>query len=120
MTGAVIALAGHVTAKAVAIGVVLVLAVVVELVACVGVLAMPTLEDRLHFVAPASAVGPVLVAVAMVAEESLDHQGIVAVVIAVFLVVFGPVISHATARANRVRAFGTWQERPGVDRVRRP
>jgi len=120
VSGPMLALADHVTAKGVAIGVVLVVAVVIELLACVGVLAMANLEDRLHFITPASAVGPVLVAAAMVAKESLDHEGIVAVIIAAFLMVFGPVISHATVRANRARTSGTWRERPGSGRVRRP
>lgn len=116
MTGGVVAAAGPATAKGLAIGVVLVGAVVVELLAC---LVMPNLNDRLHYTTPASAVGPALAAVAVLARESLDHQGIVTVIVVAFLALFGPVVSHATARAARIRSAGTWRERPG-ETVHRP
>jgi multisubunit Na+/H+ antiporter MnhG subunit len=64
-------------------------------------------------------VGPALVAGALVAKESLDHQGIVGILVALFLIVFGPVISHATARAARVRDHGDWRARPN-EKVHRP
>jgi monovalent cation/proton antiporter MnhG/PhaG subunit len=108
------------TAKGVLIAILLVLAVLVELLACVGVLLMPNLNDRLHFVTPASSVGPVLVAGAIVAKESFDHQGIAAVLVAVFLAVFGPVVSHATGRVARIRAAGDWRERASRETVHRP
>ena len=91
----------------------MVLAVAIQFVSCVGVLAMPHLFDRLHYLGPASSVAPALVAGAIVARESLDHQGIFAVLAASFLLVFGPVLSHATARAARIRRSGDWRVRPG-------
>jgi multicomponent Na+:H+ antiporter subunit G len=100
--------------------VLLVAAVALELLACVGVLTMPNLNDRLHFLAPASTAGPTLVAAAVVAKEALDHQGIEAILVAVFLIVFGPVVSHATARAARLRSSRDWRERAGRETVHRP
>ena len=106
------------TAKGVLIGVLLTGGAVVELGCCLGLLAAPTLEDRLHFLTPASSVGPVLIAGAIVTRESLDHRGIVAIVVVAFLTVFNPVISHATARAARIRRTGDWGPGPR-ERVRR-
>ncbi len=106
-------------AKALLVDVLLGLAVAVELVCCIGLVAMPNLLDRLHFLTPAASLGPVLVAGAVVAKEALDHQGIVAVVVAVLLSVSGPVVGHATARADRVRRDGDWRLGPS-ESARRP
>ena|SRR5438034_8612058 len=106
------------TAKGVLIGVLLTGGALVELGCCLGLLAAPTLEDRLHFLTPASSVGPVLIAGAIVAKESLDHQGIVTLIVVAFLTVFNPVISHVTARAARIHRTGDWRAGPR-ERVRR-
>jgi multicomponent Na+:H+ antiporter subunit G len=75
---------------------------------------MPHLFDRLHFVTPLTSVAPWLVAGAVWTREAMDHQGIVALFVAVFLLVFGPVLTHATARAARMhRSDGEWREQPG-------
>ena len=95
-----------------AVWVLLPLGVLVILASVVGVLAMPNLFDRLHFLGPASGVGPLLVAGAVVARESLNHQGILALLIAGILVVFGPVLTHAMARASRIREHGDWMIQP--------
>jgi multicomponent Na+:H+ antiporter subunit G len=84
----------------------------VELLSIVGVLAMPHVYDRLHFLGPATTVGPILVAGAVLARESLSHQGIVAVLVALFLWVSGAVLTHATARAARVGELGDWRGEP--------
>ncbi|HJP64830.1 MAG TPA: monovalent cation/H(+) antiporter subunit G [Actinomycetota bacterium] len=82
-------------------------------VATLGVLLMPHVFDRLHYLAPATSVGGPLVALAVVVRESLSHQGIVALLVAAFLVVFGSVLTHATARAARSAHHGRWGPRPG-------
>jgi monovalent cation/proton antiporter MnhG/PhaG subunit len=98
--------------KDVLIDVLLGLGVLTVLVSCVGVLAMPHVWDALHFLTPATSVAPLLLAGAVVAEEAMDHQGILAVLIAMFLLVFNPVLTHATARAARIRRHGQWSARP--------
>ena len=85
--------------------------VVVALVCCVGVLAMPDAYDRLHFTGPASTVAPVAIAAAILFEESFSTLAIKAVLVAVVLLVTNPLLVHATARAGRVRERGGW----GVD-----
>jgi len=101
------------------VAVLLGLAVVVQLGSVLGLLLMPHVYDRLHFLAPATSVAPVLVAGAVVTREALDHQGIIAVLIAVFLFAFQPVLTHATARAARIREHGDWRLQPG-EAARRP
>lgn len=103
----------------VAVGVLLVLTVLVQAVSAIGILAMPNLFDRLHYLGPASTAAPVLLAIAVVVRERFDHQGIVTLLLAAFLVVFQPVLTHATARAARIRDGGDWRAREG-EKVRRP
>jgi multicomponent Na+:H+ antiporter subunit G len=103
----------------VVVDVLLGLTVLVQVVSAIGLLAMPNLFDRLHYLGPASTVAPVLLAVAVVVTERFDHQGIVTLLLAVVLLVFQPVVTHATARAARIREHGDWRLRAG-EKVRRP
>ncbi len=101
------------------VDVLLALTILVQLVSAVGVLAMPNLMDRMHYLGPASTVAPWLLAGAVVVTERFDHQGIVTLLLAVFLLVFQPVVTHATARAARIRELGDWRVQPD-EKVRRP
>lgn len=76
-----------------------------------GMLAMASAYDRLHY-ASASGWGALLVALAILARESLSLIGDKALLTAIVLVVCGPVLSHATARAGRIRERGTWNPDP--------
>jgi multisubunit Na+/H+ antiporter MnhG subunit len=80
---------------------------------------MPHVFDRIHFLAPATSVAPLLVAGAVVARESLNHRGIMAVLVAGFLLVFSPILAHATIRAARVRRHGDWKLQPD-EKARQP
>ncbi len=91
----------------------------IQFLCVLGVWRMPHLHDRLHFLTPATSVAPWLVAGAVWTREALDHQGIVALLVAVFLLLFGPVLTHATARAARMREHGDWRIRAG-ETVHRP
>jgi multisubunit Na+/H+ antiporter MnhG subunit len=65
--------------------------------------------DQLHFTAPAATIAPVAVAVAVLLEEPLSSAGVKAVIVAVLLIITTPVLSHATARAARIREHGRWK-----------
>jgi multicomponent Na+:H+ antiporter subunit G len=82
------------------------------LLSCVGLLVMRDALDRLHFTAPAATIGPVLIAAAVLVEEPLSSAGVKAVIVAVLIVVTTPVLSHATARAARIREHGRWRVLP--------
>ncbi|GAC1537609.1 MAG: hypothetical protein NVS3B12_21780 [Acidimicrobiales bacterium] len=76
---------------------------------CLGVCAMADAMDRLHFTAPATTLGIGAVGMAMVLEFSLSTMGIKAILVVVLVGVTNPILTHATARALRVRAHGRWQ-----------
>ena len=94
------------------VGALVAVGVGVELVCCVGVLAMRDAYDRLHFTAPASTLGAVAIAAAILVEESFSASGLKAMLVAAVLVVTNPLLVHATARAGRVRELGAWGVRP--------
>jgi len=85
------------------VDVLLVLGVAVELACCVGVLVMGDAYDKLHYLGPATTLGPVCVAAAIVVQESFGQAGVKAILTAALLIVAGPVLAHATARAMSIR-----------------
>ncbi len=80
-------------------------------VSCLGVLVLRGVFERLHFSSPA-VLGATFVAVAVVIKESFSVIGDQVLVIAVFLLLASPILTHATARAARVDAHGEWELRP--------
>jgi multicomponent Na+:H+ antiporter subunit G len=91
----------------------LVVGVGVTLAACVGVLVMRDAYDRLHYTAPATTIAPLAIAAAIVLEERLSAAGIKALLVALALLVTNPVLTHATARAARIRQLGEWTVQEG-------
>ena len=100
------------TVQQVLIDALLALAVLVAVGSVVGLVVGRDDLDRLHFLAPASVLSPVLVAVAIVAREAFDGRALKALLVAVFFLVLNPILSQATARAQRVRARGDWRLTP--------
>jgi multicomponent Na+:H+ antiporter subunit G len=94
--------------RAIGVDVLLGLGVAAILLSTLGVLVMRDALDRLHFTAPASTLAPVCFAAAVLIEEPLSAAGVKAVLVALIIVVTTPVLSHATARAARIREEGGW------------
>jgi monovalent cation/proton antiporter MnhG/PhaG subunit len=98
-----------VSVQDVVVGVLLAVGTLSVLLSCVGVVVMRTALDRLHFTAPAGTIAPVLFAAAVLVEEPLSSAGVKAVIVAVLIVVTTPSLSHATARAARIREHGRFK-----------
>jgi len=101
-----------VSVQSVIVAVLLTVGVASVMLSCAGVLVMGNAFDRLHFTAPAATIAPALVAAAVLVEEPLSSAGVKAVLVALLLVVTTPVLSHATARAARIREHGRWRLLP--------
>jgi multicomponent Na+:H+ antiporter subunit G len=86
------------------------LAAAVVLGSAVGVLVMPGAFRKLHFVTPVALVAPVLVVLAVFIRSGLTENTGESLVALVFILVSGPYLTHATARAARAR------EQSGEDR----
>ncbi|MGN6254797.1 MAG: cation:proton antiporter [Solirubrobacterales bacterium] len=98
----------------------LALGVGLQLLACLGLVVMRDTFARLHYLG-AGSFGLVAIAAAIFVEEPFSMIGEKAVLVAVFLLVTGPVLVHVTARSARSRRLGDWRARPGekVERVER-
>jgi monovalent cation/proton antiporter MnhG/PhaG subunit len=77
--------------------------VAVELLCCLGVFRMRRVYDRLHYLAPASFLGPLLIVLAIVVRFQSLLMVLTAVMILTILSFTGPVISRVLARAAHVR-----------------
>jgi multicomponent Na+:H+ antiporter subunit G len=97
----------------VAVALLLVAGVVVELLCAIGIVVMRDVFDRLHYLGPASALGPLLIAAAVLVDSALSQPTVKAFLVAILLALTSPVLSHATARAARVRQFDHWRALPG-------
>jgi multisubunit Na+/H+ antiporter MnhG subunit len=73
-------------------------AVVVQALCCVGVARMPSALARLHYAAPGG-VAAVLAAAGLLVHDGLDEISGRGVIIAALMLVAGPALAHASARA---------------------
>ena len=90
----------------------LIIGVATGLISLVGVLVMDDPFERLHYLSPLSTASPVLFAAAILIKESFSQAGIKAIAIAITLALANTILTHATARAQRIREFGRWEIRP--------
>jgi multicomponent Na+:H+ antiporter subunit G len=89
-----------------AIKILLALAVAVALASCLGMAVMRDPYQKLHYLAPAASISPVLIMIAVLLEEGLKQAGIKAILVAAVTFIMNAVLSHATARAFRIRELG--------------
>lgn len=99
--------------RSVATDVLLLAGVLILLLCALGVLVMRSAYDRLHY-ASAAGWGAALIALAILVRQSLSLIADKALLTAVVVVVCGPVLAHATARAARIRERGEWDPRRGA------
>jgi len=91
------------------------------LACCIGLAVMPRPIERLHYVAPPTTIAAGLVTVALFLADPDADVGARAAFFTLTLVLMNGVATHATARAMRIRAHGTWLPVPGERvRVHRP
>jgi multisubunit Na+/H+ antiporter MnhG subunit len=76
------------------------------LLSCAGLVAARASLDKLHFTGPATVIAPTALAAAVLVEEPLSSAGVKAVLVALVMLLTGPVVLHATARAARIRDHG--------------
>jgi len=81
------------------ISVLLGLAVAVEVACGLGMLVTTNALDRLHFVGPATILGPLAFATAVWLQRGADQASIKTTLVLFLVVLAGPVLSHVTARA---------------------
>ena len=80
------------------------LATLTVVLSSIGIAVMPGAAAKLHYVAPAAVVAPVLVTLAVLVREGLDSSTGMTFIALIFLVAVTPFLSHATIRAIRARS----------------
>jgi monovalent cation/proton antiporter MnhG/PhaG subunit len=72
-----------------------------QIVCCVGVVAMRSVFDRLHYAAAGTTLGPVFIGAAVLVRESVSAAGLETIATVALLFLLNPVLTIATARAAR-------------------
>ena len=87
------------------------LGVAFALIGAIGVLAFDDAYDRLHYGAPV-VLASICIAVATVIQSSFSLISDKAILVAAFLLVTSPILTHATGRAARSAEHGSWEIQP--------
>jgi len=85
------------------VGVLLAVGVLSFAFTSLGLLFSRDLYDQIHYLAPGSIVGSIAFVAAVLVHEGLSQSGAKAILIAILLLLSNPVLSHAMARAGRIR-----------------
>ena len=78
-----------------------------------GLLLSRDTYDQIHYLAPGSLIGSIAIAAAVLVHEGFSQAGVKSILIAILLLVSNPVLSHATARAARIRRKQQLPPKPG-------
>jgi monovalent cation/proton antiporter MnhG/PhaG subunit len=96
------------TAAGVVIWILLTVGMAAFLLTSVGMVLSRDVYKCIQYTYPAATVGLVAVVAAIVIHKSISQAGIKAIVTGLIVFWVNPALSHATARAARVRQFGDW------------
>lgn len=107
------------TIHAIVVDVLLAVAVAVALASCIGVAVMRDPFQRLHFISPPATVSIALFSIAAFLDEKDASAAGKTLLIGLFLTMVNAVVTHATARALRIRQNGEWKplENERIERV---
>lgn len=78
-------------------------------IGCIGMLRMRNPTQALHFLSLPAGVGGALLPVVYICATGWTSATLKSFAIALFLIAANSVVTHATARAFRVRELGHWQ-----------
>lgn len=84
----------------------LAVAILSEWLCLLGLLIMRNPFDRLHAIAPANILPPILIVAAVVSAEGFTARTAKIIFIALVLIVSGPALTHVLARAARIHEKG--------------
>jgi multicomponent Na+:H+ antiporter subunit G len=101
-----------VSAATIAVEVFLAIAVLSAWLCCIGIVVMPNLYERLHYLATVTTISAFSILVAVVIEEGWGQATVKTILTCVVLLLINAIVTHATARAARVRTLGHWSSDP--------
>lgn len=96
----------------IAVEALLAIAVGVALISTLALMLMRDFFDKLHYMAVVATISSFCVLIAVVIKEGAGQAAIKMSLIVVVLLIMNAVLTHATARAARVRTYDTWSADP--------
>ncbi|MBV8780439.1 MAG: monovalent cation/H(+) antiporter subunit G [Phycisphaerae bacterium] len=84
-------------------------AVLLAILCALGLAIMRDAYQRLHFTTPVVSISSLLIAIAVWLEDGDWQARIKVILIALILCVMNAILSHATARAVRIRNVARWE-----------
>ncbi len=87
------------TWKEIVVPALLAIGIIIELLSCLGLMVARNPLARLHFLGPATILGPVFFGAALVVQEGISQTGLKAILIVITFMITSPLLTHATARA---------------------
>lgn len=100
------------SAATIAVEVFLAIAVLSAWVCCIGIVVVPNFYERLHYLATVTTISAFSIFIAVVIEEGWGQATVKTTLTCVLLLLINAVVTHATARAARVRTLGHWSSDP--------
>ncbi len=94
------------------ISVLLGICVFVCVICCVALAMFRNFYVRLHYLAPVTTIAFLPLLIAVVIREGVGQAAIKAILVFAALLLINAVLTHATARAARVRHLGHWTADP--------
>ncbi len=99
-------------AATIAVEVFLGIAVLMAWLCCLALLIMPNFYERLHYLASVTTISAFCILIAVVIHEGWGQATLKAIAVCVVLLLVNAIVTHATARAARVRSLGHWSSDP--------
>jgi monovalent cation/proton antiporter MnhG/PhaG subunit len=101
-----------VSAADIAVAVLLAICVVSALVCCLGIIVFQDSYERLHYMATVTTISASALLAAVVVKDGWGQATIKMILNCLVLLLVNAVLTHATAKANRVRELGHWTPDP--------
>ena len=100
------------TAADIAVAVFLGICVVLTFICCWALLLFKDLFERLHYLSAVTTISTFSLMAAVVIKEGAGQAATKSILVFFVLLLVNAVLTHATARAARVRQFGQWTPTP--------
>jgi len=101
-----------VSAATIAVEVFLGIAVLNTWLSCIAIIVMPNFYQRIHYLSNVTAISAFSILLAVVIEEGWGQATVKTILTCVVLLLINAIVTHATARAARVRTLGHWSSDP--------
>ncbi len=92
----------------IAIWICLGLCVLTTVLCCLALIVVKDVFNRMHYLAPVTSIGVLALLAAVAIQEGWGQATLKTVLIVFILFLVNAVLTHATARAARVRQYGDW------------